>query len=150
MKNVAIFGAGRIGRIHATNLVALPGVRLKYVSDPVATAAADLAMQLGATVATVEQVFADAEIDAVVIASSTNTHSDLLSRAAAAGKHIFCEKPFAITVDDAFPSKEPRHSASLTPTKTGACAASARSRSICRSSGCARAPARCRLQVSHA
>ena len=36
MKNVAIFGAGRIGRIHASNLAALNGVRLQYVSDPVA------------------------------------------------------------------------------------------------------------------
>ena len=99
MKNVAIFGAGRIGRIHASNLAALAGVRLKYVSDPVAAAASQLAGQLGAQVATVEQVFADPEIDAVVIASSTNTHSDLLSRAAAAGKHIFCEKPIDLSLE---------------------------------------------------
>ena len=40
MKNVAIFGAGRIGRIHASNLAALPGVKLQAVCDPMAAAAA--------------------------------------------------------------------------------------------------------------
>jgi len=41
MKNVAVFGAGRIGRIHASNLAALPGVRLQYVCDAVPSAAAE-------------------------------------------------------------------------------------------------------------
>ena len=68
MKNVAIFGAGRIGRIHAGNLAALSGVTLKYVSDPVADAAGSLARQLGAQVASADQVFADSAVDAVVIA----------------------------------------------------------------------------------
>lgn len=98
MKNVAIFGAGRIGRIHASNLSALSGVQLRYVCDPVAASAQALASQLGASVASVEAVFADPAIDAVVIASSTNTHSDLLNRAAAAGKHIFCEKPIDLSL----------------------------------------------------
>ena len=98
MKNVAIFGAGRIGRIHASNLAALSGVQLRYVCDPVAASAQALAGQLGAAVASVEQIFADPAIDAVVIASSTDTHSDLLNRAAAAGKHIFCEKPIDLSL----------------------------------------------------
>ena len=54
MKQVAVFGAGRIGRIHATNLAAQPGVQLKYVCDAVPAAAADLAQTLGAQVADVE------------------------------------------------------------------------------------------------
>lgn len=98
MKNVAIFGAGRIGRIHAANLSALPGVTLKYVADPMQDAAAEVAQQHGAKVVTVEAAFADPSIDVVVIASSTETHSDLISRAAAAGKHIFCEKPLDLSV----------------------------------------------------
>ncbi len=98
MKNVAIFGAGRIGRIHASNLAALPGVALKHVCDPVTAAASDLAQQLGATVSTIEAVLADKSIDVVAIASSTDTHSDLITRAAAAGKHIFCEKPVDMSV----------------------------------------------------
>ena len=93
MKNVAVFGAGRIGRIHSTNLAALNGVKLKYVFDPVPAAAADLAQKLGAEVASIEAVLADKSIDAVAICSSTDTHSDLITRSAAAGKNIFCEKP---------------------------------------------------------
>lgn len=96
--NVAVFGAGRIGRIHAGNLAALPGVTLKFVCDPVADSAAQLAAQLGAQVSTPDAVFADKSIDAVVIGSPTDTHSDLIHRAAAAGKHIFCEKPVDLSV----------------------------------------------------
>ena len=98
MKNVAVIGAGRIGRIHATNLAALPGVGLKFVCDPVAESAASLAQALGARVSTPEAVLADKTVDAVVIASPTDTHSDLIHRAAAAGKHIFCEKPVDLSV----------------------------------------------------
>lgn len=91
--NTAIFGAGRIGKIHAGNLVRQPGVKLKYVVDPDAAAAKALADQHGATVGTVDGVFADASIRAVVVASSTDTHADLIERAALAGKAVFCEKP---------------------------------------------------------
>jgi myo-inositol 2-dehydrogenase / D-chiro-inositol 1-dehydrogenase len=98
MKNVAVFGAGRIGRIHSSNIAALSGVKLKYVCDPVPAAAADLAQTLGAEVSTIEAVLADKSIDAVAICSSTSTHSDLITRAAAAGKHIFCEKPVDLSV----------------------------------------------------
>ena len=98
MKNVAVFGAGRIGRIHAANLAALPGVALKFVCDPMGDAAAQLASQLGAQVSTPEAVFADPGIDVVAIAAPTDAHSDLITRAAKAGKHIFCEKPIDLSV----------------------------------------------------
>jgi myo-inositol 2-dehydrogenase / D-chiro-inositol 1-dehydrogenase len=98
MKNVALFGAGRIGRIHGSNIAALPGVNLKYVCDPVADSAQQLAAQLGATVSTPEAVFADPSIEVVAIGSPTDTHSDLINRAAAARKHIFCEKPVDLSV----------------------------------------------------
>ena len=98
MKNVAIFGAGRIGRIHASNLAALPGIALKYVCDPMAAAASELAQKHRAQVTDMEAVFADPSVEVVAIASSTDTHSDLISRAAAAGKHIFCEKPVDLSV----------------------------------------------------
>jgi myo-inositol 2-dehydrogenase / D-chiro-inositol 1-dehydrogenase len=96
--HVAVFGAGRIGRIHAANLAALSGVSLRFVCDPVAESAASLAQQLGAAVSTPEAVLADKSIDVVAIASPTDTHSDLIHRAAAAGKHIFCEKPVDLSV----------------------------------------------------
>ena len=98
MKNVAVFGAGRIGRIHAFNLAALPGVQVRYVCDPVADSAASLAQSVGAQVVAVDAAFADSQVDVVAITSPTDTHSDLIKRAAAAGKHIFCEKPIDLSV----------------------------------------------------
>ena len=93
MMEVALFGAGRIGKIHGGNLVKQPGVRLKHVVDVNADAARSLAQALGATVSDVATAMGDRAVGAVVIASSTDTHADLIMRAAQAGKAIFCEKP---------------------------------------------------------
>ena len=98
MKNVALFGAGRIGRIHAANLAALPGVKLRYVCDPVGDSAVELAATLGASAATAEAIFADDDIDVIAVASPTDTHSELIQRAAQARKHVFCEKPVDLSV----------------------------------------------------
>ena len=91
--DVALFGAGRIGKIHAGNVNTQPGVRLRYVVDVDGSAAAELAGRYGAQVTTADATMADSAIGAVVIASSTDTHADLIQRAAASGKAIFCEKP---------------------------------------------------------
>ena len=93
MINVALLGAGRIGRIHAGNLARQPGVRLVAVSDVNGQAAQELATQHGARVVDADALFADSSIGAVVIGSSTDTHAEFITRAAAAGKAIFCEKP---------------------------------------------------------
>jgi myo-inositol 2-dehydrogenase / D-chiro-inositol 1-dehydrogenase len=98
MIEVAVFGAGRIGTIHAGNLVKVPGVRLTCVADPNAGAAQALASRHSAQVATVPQIFDDDKIKAVLICSSTDTHADLILAAAAAGKQIFCEKPVDLDV----------------------------------------------------
>ena len=101
MIEVAIFGAGRIGKIHAGNLVRQPGAKLKYVVDVNQAAASELAARHGAQVTSVEAAFADKAVGAVVIASSTDSHADLILRAAAAGKAIFCEKPVDLALDRA-------------------------------------------------
>jgi myo-inositol 2-dehydrogenase / D-chiro-inositol 1-dehydrogenase len=101
MIEVALFGAGRIGKIHAANLAAQPGVRFKYVVDVNAEAAATLAAQHGGSSASIDTALADPAVKAVVIASSTDTHADLILRSAAAGKAIFCEKPVDLTLDRA-------------------------------------------------
>ena len=101
MKNVAVFGAGRIGRIHATNLASLPGVRVKCVSDAWQTAADDLAHELRAEASSIETALADPSVEAVIICSPTSTHSEFIARAVAAGKHIFCEKPVDLSVQRA-------------------------------------------------
>ena len=93
MTEVALFGAGRIGKIHAGNLVRQPGVKLKYVVDVNEAAAAELAAKYGATVTSADAAFADKAVSAIVIASSTDTHAELILRATNSGKAIFCEKP---------------------------------------------------------
>jgi myo-inositol 2-dehydrogenase / D-chiro-inositol 1-dehydrogenase len=93
MTDVALIGAGRIGRIHGANLARQPGVRVKYVCDAVPAAANELAEKLGAAVCELDLAFSAGEVRAVAIASSTDTHAELILRAAAAGKAIFCEKP---------------------------------------------------------
>jgi myo-inositol 2-dehydrogenase/D-chiro-inositol 1-dehydrogenase len=98
MLNVAQFGAGRIGAIHAANLAAAEGARLRYVVDVDRGAAARLAARHGAKPAEAKTVFADPAIDAVLIASSTDTHADLAIAAARAGKAIFCEKPIDLSL----------------------------------------------------
>jgi len=93
MVDIALIGAGRIGKIHGGNLARQAGMRLRYVCDAVPQAASELAARLGAGVATLDQVFSDGAVQAVAIASSTDTHAELILRAAAARKAIFCEKP---------------------------------------------------------
>lgn len=97
MITICQFGAGRIGSIHAAN-VAASGARLAYVVDVNRDAASALAKRHGAQVAEADAALADPAVDAVIIASSTDTHADLIERAAKAGKKIFCEKPVDLTL----------------------------------------------------
>ena len=98
MLQFAQFGAGRIGAIHAGNLAASPDAGLRYVVDVNPAAAAALAARHGATVADTQTALADPAIGAVLIASSTDTHADLVMAAAYAGKAIFCEKPIDLSL----------------------------------------------------
>jgi len=93
MINFCQFGAGRIGAIHAANIARHPEARLGAIVDVDRDAATRLAERHGAVVASREAVLGDPAVDAVVIASSTDTHAELVEAAARAGKAIFCEKP---------------------------------------------------------
>lgn len=88
---LGLIGAGRIGAYHAGVLMALDAVDDMLIYDPVPGRAAAVAEGLGATAADLGDLYERA--DAVVIASSTDTHAEMLERAAAAGKPAFCEKP---------------------------------------------------------
>jgi len=102
MIRFALIGAGFIGRVHARNLAAHPDVHFALVHDIDPARAADVAARHGAhAAANLDAIFASPEIDAVFIASSTNTHADYLERAAGAGKAILCEKPIALDIDRA-------------------------------------------------
>ncbi len=93
MHKIALLGAGRIGKIHARNVLNHPGLTLSHVVDPVAEPAQAVARESGAEVASIEEVLADASVNGIIIATSTDTHLDFCLRAHAAGKAIFCEKP---------------------------------------------------------
>ena len=96
--NVGIVGAGRIGKVHAETLAfRLPQVRTLAIADVNREAAQAVASRCGipTVCASAAEIFANREIEAVLICTSTNTHADFIVEAAATGKHIFCEKPIA-------------------------------------------------------
>ena len=98
MHQIAIFGAGRIGSVHAANIAAHSRCSLAAIVDPDLDAANQLAGAYGAEVRSADAIFGDANIKAVLIASATDTHADLIEAAARAGKQIFCEKPVDLSV----------------------------------------------------
>jgi myo-inositol 2-dehydrogenase/D-chiro-inositol 1-dehydrogenase len=105
--NIGLIGAGRIGRVHAANLsTRIPAANLLMVADVDEAAARRVAAQCRIPHAGADYpaILANPEIAAVVICSSTDTHARIIEEAAAAGKHIFCEKPIAFdlaTIDRA-------------------------------------------------
>jgi myo-inositol 2-dehydrogenase / D-chiro-inositol 1-dehydrogenase len=98
MLKVGLLGAGRIAGVHATAITAHPGSSLVAVSDINAEAAAKLAAAYGAEARSTEAILGDPGINAVLIATSTDTHSDLIERATAAGKAVLCEKPVDLSL----------------------------------------------------
>ena len=102
MTAVAVIGLGGIGRLHARTLATEPGdAELAAVVDARADVAAAAAAQLGTTAGlSYDDVLTDAGVDAVVIATPTPTHADMVERAAMAGKHVFCEKPLSLGLAD--------------------------------------------------
>lgn len=100
MLRFGILGAGRVGRRHARNLASMPEAHLLYIYDRHEPAASATAEQTGATVARdPDEILNDSRVDAVLIASSTPTHSALIERSARAGKAVFCEKPIDLDID---------------------------------------------------
>lgn len=100
---VGIVGTGRIGRLHAKLLNRyVTGVKVKVVCDISIKSAESCSKNEGIEKYTdsYSDIFNDKEIDAVVICSSTDTHAEMISLAAAAGKDVFCEKPISFDVDE--------------------------------------------------
>lgn len=102
MLRVAVIGAGRIGHVHSEAVAAHPEASLVLVCDPMGTVAADLAATYGARhCKDAAEVFADPDVDAVIIGSPSTFHAEHLLAAAAAGKAVLCEKPVAVSVAEA-------------------------------------------------
>ena len=98
MINFALFGAGRIGSIHANNVAKHAQAQIVALHDPFQANADRLAAEQGCEQMTPDQIFASDEIHAVLICSATDTHADLIEAAVAAGKHVFCEKPIDLSL----------------------------------------------------
>jgi len=96
----ALMGCGRIGRMHAAGLAGHPRAELASVFDVSDEAASRTAADLGVRKAvSVEAVLADPKIEAILIATPTTTHVDLMIAAARAGKAILCEKPIDLDME---------------------------------------------------
>ena len=94
--NIGLIGAGRIGRLHAGNLATrIPNTRLAAVADIDLNAAKSVAAEMNVETAVTDyaELLSDKDLHAIVICSATDTHTQIIIDAAAAGKHIFSEKP---------------------------------------------------------
>lgn len=97
MVTVGIIGAGRIGKVHTESICNyVRNSKIKMVADPYMSEETEKwlkGMGVANTSKDYHEILNDPEIDAVLICSSTNTHSNISLEAIAAGKHVFCEKP---------------------------------------------------------
>src|SRR5919107_1351475 len=96
---IAVLGCGRIGRMHAANVAAHPRAKLVSVHDTHRPFAEEVAARNGITAAdSADAIFAAGDIDAVLVATATDTHADYIERAVAAGKPVLCEKPIDLSL----------------------------------------------------
>jgi myo-inositol 2-dehydrogenase/D-chiro-inositol 1-dehydrogenase len=100
--NVGIIGAGRIGKLHAEHLAyQIPEANIIAIADVFLEAAEKCAadFQIPSAVKDYREIMENPDIEAIMICSSTDTHARMIEEAAAAGKHIFCEKPIDFDLD---------------------------------------------------
>jgi myo-inositol 2-dehydrogenase/D-chiro-inositol 1-dehydrogenase len=96
---IGLIGSGRIGQVHAGSVADTKGATLAWICDPFIDGANSLAEQFGGKTTTdPEEMFLSGEVDAVVVASPTPTHLDMIDRAIDAGVHVLCEKPIDLDI----------------------------------------------------
>jgi len=94
-----LIGTGRIGQVHAASIAASPDTELAWVADTVVAGARSTAARYGGTATDdVEEMIAAGEVDALLVASPTATHIDLIGRAVEAGLAVLCEKPIDLDI----------------------------------------------------
>ena len=98
MIRVGLLGTGRIGSLHAETIASHSESTLYAVSDIDNNSAGRLATQYGSIVNTADEIISDPNVDAILIATSTDTHSDFIEQASSAGKAILCEKPVDLSL----------------------------------------------------
>jgi len=102
MRQIAIVGAGTIGEVHAQSVARIAGASLAAVCDPRLERARQVAAPEGARVfASLDELIKSpavwAEVDVVLVCVPTYLHEDIVMKAAAGGKSVFCEKPLSLT-----------------------------------------------------
>ncbi|SJM71292.1 inositol 2-dehydrogenase [Gulosibacter sp. 10] len=117
---VGLIGTGRIGQVHAASIAALPETTLQWVADPFIAGANAIAEQYGVANVTTDaaEVIAAEDVDAIIIASPTPTHVDLLGAALDAGVPALCEKPIDLDIARVDALRE-KAAASATPIALG-------------------------------
>lgn len=99
---VAVLGVGKLGAIHAAHLAEMPGVQVVAVADPALSRAREVGERIGAKAfGEPLEALASSGVEAVVIASSTDTHAPLIRAAVAGRKACFCEKPLSLSLHEA-------------------------------------------------
>ena len=99
--NIALFGGGRMGKIHSNNIFIQEEAHLKYIVDQDTKTAHKLSKKFHCKVATQSQVFSDKSIDAIIITTPTTTHQEIILTACQYGKDVFCEKPLVSNLQQA-------------------------------------------------
>ena len=99
MFNIALFGVGRIGRIHGQNIHDHPQTNVYSIIDPYVAGREELSEKYGSKIQTAEEAMSDPNVHAICICSATNTHVNLIELAATHGKAIFCEKPIDLDLE---------------------------------------------------
>jgi myo-inositol 2-dehydrogenase/D-chiro-inositol 1-dehydrogenase len=98
MLSFGVLGAGRIGKVHAGTIARSGRARVAYVADAIPDAAKSLAEQVNARTGEVDAIIAAKDVDAILICTPTDTHAELIEKAALSGKAILCEKPVSLDV----------------------------------------------------
>ena len=101
MIRVGLLGTGRIGKLHAETIASHPESSLHAVSDIDSDSAKELAIQYGVSVKPADDVISDPNVDAILIATSTDTHSEFIEKASLSGKAVLCEKPVDLNLNRA-------------------------------------------------
>ncbi|MFM8746872.1 MAG: inositol 2-dehydrogenase [Aestuariivirga sp.] len=99
MLRFGVLGAGRIGKVHARTIAASGKAKVAYLADALPKAAADLAAEVGARVASVEDIIKAKDVDAILIATPTPFHAEQIEAGSNAGKPVLCEKPVSLSVE---------------------------------------------------
>jgi myo-inositol 2-dehydrogenase/D-chiro-inositol 1-dehydrogenase len=96
LHSIALIGAGRMGALHAVNIVANPRLALAAIADNSSATAEQLAARTDTAARSYEEILGDSAITGIVVASSTSSHFENVLAAVRARKAVFCEKPLSL------------------------------------------------------